>query len=244
MKHFLFIDESGDHGLGNIDPSFPVFVLCGIIVSESNYATIKVDFNKIKNEFWNNINVIFHSRDIRKCNNEFAILFDLEVKKNFYEKINEAVKNCNYHIISSVINKEEFIKKYGKLASDVYEIALSNIIEKAVQFLEEINDENISFEIVLEKRGKKEDSQLSAHFQKLLNIGTGFVNPDVLKKFKTKINFINKSENINGLQLADLIAYPIARSAIEPQRVNLAFDILKPKFYMKNGECLGIMYFP
>jgi len=114
MKYFLFIDESGDHGLGNIDFSFPVFVLCGIIVSESNYNNIKANFNKIKNKFWNNVNVIFHSRDIRKCNNEFAILFDLEVKNNFYKKINDAVKNCKYHIISSVINKVEFIKKYGK----------------------------------------------------------------------------------------------------------------------------------
>jgi len=99
-------------------------------------------------------------------------------------------------------------------------------------------------EIVLEKRGKREDSQLSAHFQKLLNMGTGFVNPEILKKLKTKISFIDKKDNVNGLQLADLIAYPIARNAIEPQRVNLAFDILKSKFYMKNGECLGIIYFP
>jgi hypothetical protein len=244
MNYKLFLDESGDHGLGNIDSAFPVFVLCGIIVSDSNYETIKIEFNKIKNEFWNNTNVIFHSRDIRKCNNEFAILFDLEIKQCFYNKINAVIESSNYHIISSVINKEEFIKKFGKLASDVYEIALSIIIERSVLYLEEINDKNISFEIVLEKRGKKEDAQLSSHFQKLLNLGTGIVNPTILEKFNTKISFIDKKDNINGLQLADLVAYPIARYAINPKRVNLSFDILKPKFFTKNGKDLGIMYYP
>ena len=35
MRHYLlFLDESGDHGLANIDTNFPVFVLCGILISE------------------------------------------------------------------------------------------------------------------------------------------------------------------------------------------------------------------
>ncbi len=38
-----------------------------------------------------------------------------------------------------------------------------------------------------------------------------------------------KKENINGLQLADLIAYPIARYIIEPERANPSFEIFKNK---------------
>lgn len=75
MKYYLFIDESGDHGLGNIDTNFPVFVLCGIVIFETEYENLRVNFNSIKEAFWKNINVVFHSRDIRKCNNEYAILF-------------------------------------------------------------------------------------------------------------------------------------------------------------------------
>jgi hypothetical protein len=33
-KTFLFIDESGDHGLTRIDTDFPVFLLCGVLVDE------------------------------------------------------------------------------------------------------------------------------------------------------------------------------------------------------------------
>ena len=33
-KYYLFLDECGDQNIANFDPSFPIFTLCGIIVSE------------------------------------------------------------------------------------------------------------------------------------------------------------------------------------------------------------------
>jgi hypothetical protein len=35
--------------------------------------------------------------------------------------------------------------------------------------------------------------------------------------------------NILGTQIADLVAYPIARHVLDPQKANPAFDIVKPK---------------
>ncbi|KJV92878.1 DUF3800 domain-containing protein [Rickettsia bellii] len=32
--HILFIDESGDHNLTKIDPSYPIFVLGGVIIEK------------------------------------------------------------------------------------------------------------------------------------------------------------------------------------------------------------------
>ena len=49
-KYYLFLDESGDHGLGNIDPTFPVFVLSGILISEENYEILHQQFNQLKNK--------------------------------------------------------------------------------------------------------------------------------------------------------------------------------------------------
>lgn len=244
MKYYLFIDESGDHGLGNIDSNFPVFVLCGIVVSENDYENIKNNINKIKNYFWKSNNVILHSRDIRKCNNEFAVLFDLDLKKYFYEQINDVIANNSYCIISSVINEQKYINKYGKLAKDVYEIALSFIIERTIFYLDDIRDKNTSLDILIERRGKREDSLLASHFQRLLRLGTGYVKPVRLLNYKAKIDFKDKKDNINGLQLADIIAYPIARYALNPEGVNLSFDTFKSKFYIKNGKNYGLKFFP
>lgn len=154
MKYYLFIDESGDHGLKTIDSSFPVFLLCGVLISENEYSKINSGSDYIKIKYWNNKNVILHSRDIRKCNNEFKILFDLKIKEHFYNDINNVLTANNYKIICSAIDKISFIKKYGKLEDDVYEIALSFILERTIFCLDEINDCE-SLEIIIEKRGKK-----------------------------------------------------------------------------------------
>ena len=73
MNYFLFIDETGDHGLTTLNPDFPVFLLCGALMVENDYEELKNSFNMIKTKLWSNKEVIFHSRDIRKCNKEFSI---------------------------------------------------------------------------------------------------------------------------------------------------------------------------
>jgi hypothetical protein len=243
-KYYLFIDESGDHGLVNLDPDFPVFLLCGIILSDENYQKTRDSINTLKRKFWNNKEVILHSRDIRKCNKEFQILFDDEVKKQFYLGLNEIIQDSKYRIIASAIDKQKYIKTYGKLSNDVYELSLSFIIERAIFCLDEVNNSEKQLEIVIEKRGKKEDKKLEEHFQRLLSRGTGYVSAERLKEVNIKIVFKDKKENINGLQLTDLVAYPIARYVIEPKRANPAFEVLSKKIYNRNGIRYGLKKFP
>lgn len=243
-KYYLFIDESGDHGLVNLDPDFPVFLLCGLLTSEENYENTRNNINNLKKTFWGNKEVILHSRDIRKCEKEFQILFDIEIKRQFYLQLNAIIKNSAYRILASAIDKAKYIKTYGKLSNDVYELALSFIIERAIFSLDEVVHTEKQLEIVIEKRGKKEDKKLEEHFQRLLARGTGFVDAERLKAVRTKIIFRDKKENINGLQLADLVAYPIARHVIEPKRANPAFDVLSSKIYSKNGKRYGLKKFP
>ena len=49
-KYYLFIDECGDHNLVKYDPAFPVFTLCGILVSRDNLYSLNDDFKKLKHE--------------------------------------------------------------------------------------------------------------------------------------------------------------------------------------------------
>lgn len=242
MKYYLFIDESGDHGLKSVDINFPVFVLCGVIFSEEKYNDFNSRINELKNDLWSSSEVIFHSRDIRKCEKEFQILFNLEKKEFFYNKVNDITYNSDYTIISSVIQKEEYIKKYGRLGN-VYAVSLSFIIERTIFFLDSKN-KSIQLEIIVEKRGKLEDNELLKHYNEVYSIGTGYVKPERIKSYGTKLRFRSKKDNINGLQLADLVAYPIARHIIEPSRVNIPFDIIENKFYQYNGKCFGLKQFP
>jgi len=244
MKYNLYIDESGDHGLCNLNPDFPIFLLCGIIISSEEYERLRINFNEIKRSIWGSEQVIFHSRDIRKCEKEFKYLFDLELKAGFYQMLDYSIRIADYRIIASAINKEKYIKLYGRLSDDVYEISLSFIIERTIFYLDSLKQETISLDIVIEKRGLKEDKKLQEHFQRILARGTGYIKPERLAKYNMTIHFKNKKENINGLQLADLIAYPIARHVLEPNRVNPAFEAFKEIFYSKSGKIFGLKIFP
>jgi len=45
-KTYLFIDESGDHGLTKIDTDFPVFLLSGILITKEDYEAVRQSINK------------------------------------------------------------------------------------------------------------------------------------------------------------------------------------------------------
>jgi hypothetical protein len=242
--YYLFIDETGDHGLTQLNATSPVFLLCGILISAADYQTLDDNFNAIKNEFWGKKEVIFHSRDIRKCQKEFQILFDIELKGKFYEKLNRVVSQSNYHVIASSINKDKYIKQFGLLSNDVYELSLSFIIERAIFCLDGINKNDKEVNIVIEERGKKEDKRLREHFQRLLSRGTGYVTALRLNKYNLSIHFRGKQKNINGLQLADLCAYPLGRYVLEPDRANPSLDVFFEKIYKKNGKNYGLKVYP
>jgi len=97
LKYYFFVDESGNHGLKAVDADFPVFVLCGVIMSEEQHTIFRERMYQLKIDFWKNKEVIFHSRDIRRCEKEFQILLDLEIKARFYEQLNRIVAESEYH---------------------------------------------------------------------------------------------------------------------------------------------------
>lgn len=241
--YYLFIDESGNHGLTEVNTDFPVFILCGVLFESSIYQPFREKVNQIKNGFWGDKEVIFHSRDIRKCQKEFQILLNDEIKSNFYASINEICESTDYTILSSAIKKPDYIKKYGKLSGDVYELCLSHIIERVIFYLEGMK-ESIKLHIIIEERGKLEDKKLKEHFQRLKARGTGNLTAQRLLRYEMIIVFKNKKDNITGLQLADLVAYPIARYVIDKDRANPAFDLIKNKFYKKKDKVYGLKIYP
>ncbi|KAA5539661.1 DUF3800 domain-containing protein [Adhaeribacter rhizoryzae] len=244
MKYFLFIDESGDHGLSKVDPAFPIFTLCGIIFTQESYEAFRLALNELKLKYWEDTNTILHSRDIRKCEGPFKILFNQQVKESFYLDFNEIVEKHAFIILTSSIDKIAYTKKYGYLSDDVYEISLSFLMERAIYVIEKNQERASELQIILERRGNKEDKKLEEHFQKLMSRGTFYVSKNRFAKYNTHISFNYKKDNINGLQLADLVAYPIARFILDPVKHNPAFEILKSKIYSKGNKMYGLKKHP
>ena len=242
-KYYLFLDECGDQNLANFNPSFPVFTLCGILTSEDDYSDMCFNINEMKRKYWSGKKIILHSRDIRKCEKGFKILFNLDIKKSFYEEMDNIMKNSCYTIVSCSILKEPYIRKYGRFG-DVYGLSLSYIIERAIFFLDSQNKQGIELNIIAEKRGKKEDTALLNYYNAVLDRGTYFVKPSRIKSYFKSFEFKDKREDIVGLQIADIAAYPITRYVLDNDAVNMAFDILEPKIYSQGGKRHGLKILP
>ena len=242
-RYYLFLDECGDQNLSSFDPSFPVFTLCGIILSQEQLDIISEKINALKKEFWGDRKIILHSRDIRKCQNGFEIFFDLDVKHRFYEQINSILGEKVYVIICCSILKEPYIRQYGRL-NDVYGQSLSYIMERTVFYLDSLETNNIRLATIVECRGKKEDQTLLNYYNKVLDIGTYWVSPARIQNYFKEFEMRKKSENLIGLQIADLVAYPITRHVLDEEAVNFAYDIIKDNIYQKEGKLYGMKIFP
>lgn len=242
-KYYLFLDECGDQNLSSFDPSFPIFTLCGVIMSQEQLEVVTDKVKALKREFWGERKIILHSRDIRKCQNGFEIFFDLGVKQRFYEQINEILKENVYVIVCCSILKEPYIRQYGRL-NDVYGQSLSYIMERTVFYLDSLSANGIHLTTIVECRGKKEDKALLDYYNKVSDRGTYWVTSARIRNYFKEFEMRRKSENLIGLQIADLVAYPITRHVLDEDAVNLAYDVIKDNIYQKDGKLYGMKVFP
>jgi hypothetical protein len=246
LNYYFFLDETGDHGLGYIDHNFPIFLLCGCLFREDEFIKVESNINEFKTNYFGSTNVILHSRDIRKCEGPFQILFDLEIKKHFYEDWNRIITDAQFVIIGSGIHKGKHIKKYGKGAKDPYSLSLSFVIERLIFCLDK-NNKTATAEIKAEKRGKKDDEGLLSYYHSISDRGTFYVSRERLKERITSLGFFGKTDNLVGLQIADLCAYPLARHLLNPGEPYIPFGVLENKIYCKGKgdyKGYGLKLFP
>ncbi len=238
--YILFLDETGHHGLKAIDQQFPILLLCGFVIEKEYYLhTLIPQFEELKTKYFDSKEIVFHSRDIRKWQYQFKCLGEPLKRQDFYNDIDDMIKNAQIHVISAAILKNKLIGQYGPQANNPYDLSLTFILERTVFLTDRLQCSKV--EVIAEARGKVEDAKLHQQFQVITNNGTQFVNRERFSQRFSDIDFKKKSENIIGTQLSDLIAYPIATKILYPERENFAFRIIEPKLYRQfnNGDYLG-----
>ena len=245
-KYYLFIDECGDHNLVKYDPAFPVFTLCGILVSRDNLYSLNNDFKKLKLEIFGNTDIVIHSVDIRKWRDAFIVLKDEALRMKFFNGIERILsQNDAYIIVSCTILKEQLNKFCVRgEEEDVYGLSLSYLIERSIFCVDNLTYSNPDITIIVERRGKKEDAKLLNYYNGLRNRGTKWITPERLRSRIGRFEFKYKRDNIIGLQIADLIAYPVTQHILHPERPNRSYDAVKHNIFSDNGVLLGQKIIP
>ncbi len=241
----MFIDESGEANIAKPDPRFNIFVLCGIVFREDHYNNFNSEFKALKKKYFNNEEVVFHSIKMRNKNGSFKIFQDEKILTNFYIDIGKIFKEHDYKIISCVVNKELYRERYQE-KNHAYEDALTFICERAISLIGNNNKQHF-LHLCLEKRDKRKDALLKKCYTNFIRYGTNYVSTDSFKICHTNLHFRGKEENINGLQMADLCAYPIARKSLSPEKRQPTFELIEEKFFCNwygSYKGVGLKTFP
>jgi hypothetical protein len=218
MKYRMYVDEVGNSDLAaSQNPNHRYLSLTGVIISlddvkESVFPAIE----SLKSRYFNSHPddpVIFHRKEMVNQRPPFDTLRNEEVQTNFNCELLALLTEFDYTVITTVLDKLEHHRKYQVWRFDPYHYCLTVLVERFAKWLERMNTGG---DVMAESRGGKEDRQLKDSFTNVYESGTSFVAPEIIQNrlSSRQLKVKSKSNNIAGLQLADIIAHPSYRATL------------------------------
>ncbi|WP_312854927.1 DUF3800 domain-containing protein [Agromyces agglutinans] len=240
--YIVYVDESGDHNLVNLDPQYPVFVLAFCIFPIASYVDEVVpQALRLKFDFFGHDIVVLHEREIRKSAPPFDILLDASVRKPFLERLDRLITTSRFGIVACVIDKARFRNRRG-LDISPYEVALEFGLERVFLQLQQRGQRGRKTHVVFESRGRTEDADLERQFARVMETTTMVGMPETLE-----FRCASKLTNSTGLQVADMVARPIGLHVLRPEQSNHAWDVLQQKIVRSRQgriEGYGLKIYP
>lgn len=217
----LYIDETGDHSLSKIDNSYPIFVLSGVIVEQEYHdGPLSDALNAFKIKHFGVTDVILHGKEMTHPQSArskaYMRFMDAAFRYRFYKDFEHLLGRLDVSLVACVIMKSKHFAKYGLEAKDPYLLSFDNLVNRLVFDLKD--DQRGS--IVAESRNSVLDNQLEIAYLTTRVEGTNKVQAAEIKlKLESSITFKQKSDNVAGLQIADMAASPLARHFLgKPER--------------------------
>lgn len=224
--YIFYADESGDHSLVTVDPTFPVFVLsiCGFRIGDYCQRVVP-SIQRFKFKYFGHDMVVLHEREIRKQMNDFVILTEMRLREEFMAELSQIIAAMPFKIFAVIIDKAEF--KADFFPDNPYVVALRYCLEEVYRFLRSKRIADRRYFFIFERRGPKEDRDLELEFRRITDGENVFRTP--FPGFN--IRFADKRSNSTGMQLADLTARPIGLHSIRPEQPNRSFNTIDGKIH-------------
>jgi hypothetical protein len=230
------VDESGDHNYLNLDKASGRYLgLTGCIIEQEAYRTTifsALEALKQKHFPYNpDEPVILHRTEIVSRNGPFWRLREPKVRIDFNNDLMQFIQTHEFIVISVVIDKEYHWNNFGTRAFHPYHYCLAALLERYCGWLAY---RRTSGDVMAESRNGQ-DRPLQQAYKDIYDQGTRYRNAEFFNKTLTsrEIKLKNKKVNVNGLQLADLLAHPckeeilIERGLIEDTRGSFTKEFRK-----------------
>jgi hypothetical protein len=210
----VFMDECGDHARAKADADFPLLLLAFVLIDPRAYRdSIIPAVGKLKLTFWPHEGVNLHSRDIRKQLGDFSRFHRRELRELLMENLAGLIRDSPFDLVISCFHKTPAGEEKD---GGPYSQALAEGLRQVSIRANQLGIETIH--LIAEARGKREDKEMATWLETYLaRVRAG---PTIHLVIRAK------ADNISGLQLADLCAYPAARYVLKPQAANPAFDLV------------------
>jgi hypothetical protein len=253
MKHRLYVDEVGNSDLGaSQDPNHRYLSLTGVGL-ELGYVdnVLHPRLETLKKRFFGSHAdepVVLHRKELIQKKPPFEALRDPAVCREFAAELMTLLEEAEYVVITAAIDKLEHQQRYFAWRYDPYHYCLHVVLERYIMWMRR---RGFTGDVMAESRGKKEDTRLKKSFRGIWDQGTDRMEAKQFQEHLTskELKVKPKANNIAGLQLADIIAYPawkvaLARGATEALPDNLTGRIgrllLNAKFdRSQSGNVIG-----
>lgn len=233
--YYLFLDECGHHA-PNVDPNFPIFCVCGVIVHANEYDHLDREWRDWKLEYLGDANSIVHEPDVRKRTRNFY-REDPESQRVLLESLHEQIQKLDFRVIVAGIDKQRFLQQFPDGAVDQflpaghYLMCIDFIMERFAHFLWHVGD-HARGTIYAESRGQVEDVWVQRELTILHLRGTQFMPArDFRYLIAPAVQFKSKAHCFSGLEVADLLARPAAELIRDPECQPQHSDILIERLY-------------
>jgi hypothetical protein len=212
MKYRIYIDEVGNSDLeSSVNPNHRFLSLTGVILDLDYVRTnIHPQMEALKAKHFSyhpDDPIVFHRKEIINAKPPFQNLADFKLRENFDKDLLKYLSLWNYVVITVCLDKKRHKETYSTWRYDPYHYCLAMILERYVLFLER---KNIKGDAMAESRGGKDDNRLKISFHRLWEQGTQYISSERIQYALTssQLKIKVKSNNIAGLQIADLLAHP------------------------------------
>ena len=236
------------------------FGICGVIIPRAIYPELNIEGRKIQEKCFGQY-LPFHYSEILNCSRKFAFLGkEKSVRMRTVDLLNNLVSDTKFKVISCFVDKCGLALKYGvfhnqKLSAirrikpnlsrpsspskvNLYEISIKFILSKYYRYLTAHKKRGL---IIAEARGEKEDKDLLDAFYMYQKSGAGSLSGRELRSCITDLLIVRKSQNHIGLQIADLITYPLYDCLVPGHNTRLDHFIKRGTF---ESKVLSIDIFP
>lgn len=232
----MFLDESGNHDLERIDPQYPIFVLGGVIVDRT-YAreVVEPSVRHLKRSFFGREDIVLHTAEIIRKQNDFACLEDEELNRRFLVALTDMMREMEYEVVACAIKKDQHVARFGRTAADPYHYSLGVLVERFVLEIGPVTDGGTIF---AEKRRPDLDRALEQAWQRLRASGTESASPQEIDERIVDLSLKDKMLNFAGMQLADLVVSPIGRAVIG-KKTHADWHVVESKLHQMGSTYHG-----